>query len=190
MNFRTLAAGTALLALAGCGSPPPASTDTTGAAPLRPAASIIDIMDGIIDPAADYFWEAVATESTAEGTVEHRPTTDEEWKAVRYRVLQLVEAGNLLMMPGRVIAHPGQQLADEGTPGNLTLEQAEEALRKDHAAFVGFARAFQETALRALDAVERRDIDAYLQVGGELDETCEACHSRFWYPGAQLPPTQ
>jgi hypothetical protein len=31
-------------------------------------------------------------------------------------------------------------------------------------------------------------VDAYLNAGGALDEACEGCHKRFWYPNAPTPP--
>lgn len=187
-----LLAAAPLLLLAGCqqkAATPAATTAAAETSPIRPIASIIDLMDGQIDPAADFLWESVATVSTTKGLEEHQPRTDEEWKQVRNRAIQLAEGANLLMMPGRVVAHPGQQLADEGTEGNLTREEAEKALRENHAAFVAFAQALQQTAIEALDAIDKRDIDAYLKVGGDIDEACEACHVRFWYPGSTPPPT-
>lgn len=187
----TLAAAAALSVLAGCA--PRTETTAVVAAPAetnlqQPVASIIDLMDGQVDPAADFIWESVAIVSTPKGLEEHQPRTEEEWKVVRQRALQLAEAANLLMMPGRVIAHPGQTLADEGTEGNLTHAQAEKLLKDEHASFVAFARALQETAVKTIAAIDKRDIDGYLQVGGEIDEACEGCHLKFWYPGSQAPP--
>jgi hypothetical protein len=177
--------------LAGCGGRTPAPVAAAPEPPRQeqPIASVIDLMDGQIDPAADFIWESVATVSTPKGMVEHQPRTDDEWKEVRRRALLLAEGANLLMMPGRVIAHPGQKLADEGTAGNLTREQAEALLKTDHEAFVAFARVLRDTAVRTLDSIEKRDVDAYLQAGGDIDEACEACHQKFWYPGSKPPPT-
>ena len=187
----TPGAAVALVLLSGCAreTDSPTAAATPDANFQQPVASIIDLMDGQVDPAADFLWEAVATISTEKGFEEHRPRTDEEWKAVRQRAVQLAEAANLLMMPGRVIAHPGQALADEGTQGNLTHAEAEKLLEDDRASFVAFARALQVTAVNAIDAIDKRDIDAYLEVGGAIDEACESCHLRFWYPGSTPPPT-
>jgi hypothetical protein len=73
---------------------------------MRPVASVRDIMAGMVAPAADEVWGAVAVTSTAEGLEETAPETDEEWERVRFQALQLAEASNLLMMEGRSVAGP------------------------------------------------------------------------------------
>ncbi len=167
------------------GNPSAAASDAPA---LKPVASIIDLMMGQVDPAADFLWESVATVSTTEGTVEHQPRTEQEWLEVRLKALQLAEAANLLMMPGRRVAHEGQRLEDEGTDGNLTQEQAQAALDQDHGAFIGFAAALREVAIQQVDAIDRRDIPRFFDLGAQLDEVCEGCHLKFWYPGAKTPP--
>ena len=75
----------------------------------RPTATIKDIMVSIIDPEADVLWNSVATIISAAGTEEREPKTDEEWAAVRQSAIQLVEATNLLRIPGRQVAKPGEK---------------------------------------------------------------------------------
>jgi hypothetical protein len=33
-----------------------------------------------------------------------------------------------------------------------------------------------------VDAVDQRDVQKFSDLGGSLDEVCEACHKTFWYP--------
>jgi hypothetical protein len=171
-------------------STPPASSSTALPGGLKPAASILDLMVDPIDSSADFLWESVATISTLEGVEERQPRTDAEWKVVRQKTLLLMEAANLLVTEGRVVAHPGQQLDEPDGQHDLTPAQAQAEIDKDRAAYVGFARALQDTSGRILGAIEKRDIAAYLDAGGALDEVCEGCHLRYWYPGAVTPPTQ
>jgi hypothetical protein len=170
----------------------PAAAASTLSAPLpgglEPKASVLDLMSEVVDPNADDLWEAVAVVSTTTGSEEHQPRTEEEWKLVRRQALTLVEAANLLVTEGRVVAHPGQQLAEPGGQGDFTPEQAQAEIDKDRGAFVGFARALQIAAVQLLGAIDKRDVDAYLEAGGALDEACEGCHRRFWYPNSPLPP--
>jgi hypothetical protein len=159
------------------------------ATPEKPIASILDLMAGQVDPAADFLWESVATISTPKGMVEHQPRTEEEWLAVRLKALQLAEAANLLMMPGRRLAHPGQHLDDEGAQGNLTGEQAQAAIDANRDTFLAYAVALRDTAERTLEAIDKKDVNQYLEIGGAIDEACEQCHLKFWYPGSVTPPT-
>ena len=130
----------------------------------------------------------MATVSTLEGTVEHQPRTDAEWLQVRLRALQLAEAANLLMIPGRQVGHPGQQADDLGTPGYLSIAQAQSAIDAERDIFLAYAAALRDTAVRAVSAVDQRNLDEFLEVGGQIDEACEQCHQKFWYPGAAPPP--
>ena len=183
-----LIAACAALVLSACAREAP---QTASAAPppppFKPVASIIDLMEGQVDPAADAMWESVATISGPKGTVEKQPRTDAEWKEVRRQALLLIEGANLLMMDGRVVAHQGQTL--EGAPGptDFTPAQSEAAIKAQRPAFNAFAFALLNAGNEALQATEARNVDAFLEAGGAIDEACEACHKKFWYPGGGTP---
>jgi hypothetical protein len=83
-------------------------------AEYRTTATIKDIMDSIVDPSADFIWESVATVISAKGTEERAPHTDEEWKEVRRRAIMLLEATNLLQIPGRQVAKPHEKSENPG----------------------------------------------------------------------------
>jgi hypothetical protein len=148
-------------------------------------------MDLMLDPIAsnaDALWGAVGSVSTPTGSKDLAPSTDAEWAAVRQKALIVMEAANLLVVEGRVVAHPGQTLKDPPGKTDLTPEQAQAAIGKDRAAFVGFAGALQSAVGEMLAAIDKRDVDAYSAAGGTLDEVCESCHQRFWYPAAANAP--
>jgi cytochrome c556 len=175
------------LALGACAKQEPAKPVVSATA-FQPTASIIDLMSGQVDPAADFLWESVATTSGPKGREEKQPRTEDEWAAVRRQALIVIEAGNLLMMEGRVVAHPGQKLENPPGPGDLTPEQSLAAITADRATFNAYARAFQDAGLLALRSIEARNVEAFLEAGGVIDEACEQCHKKFWYPGGGAPP--
>jgi hypothetical protein len=149
--------------------------------PLRPVATIKEIMDALVDPQSDVIFEAVATILTKSGTEERAPRTDADWEAVRKGALLLIEGGNLLMVPGRHAAGPG---AKSEVPG-VELEPAEiEALiNKNPGLFVRRAQGVVGAAIVALRAIEAKDVQGLSNAAGALDAACESCHSDFWYPG-------
>ena len=106
---------------------------------MRPVASVLDLMLGQIDPAADFLWESVATISGPKGVEERQPRTDAEWAEVRYKALMVIEGANMLMVEGRQVAHPGQQLEEPGGATDYTPAQAQAEIDKDRASFVAFA---------------------------------------------------
>ena len=143
-------------------------------------ASIKDIMDTQIDPSADYIWQSIGTEVSAEGIKDKRPQNPDEWKEARRKAMLLVEGANLLMMPGRKVAKPGEKA--ENPEVELNPEQIQELIEKDRPAFIKLAKEFQKISIEQLKAVEDKDVDSMLRLGGTLDETCENCHKVYWYP--------
>jgi hypothetical protein len=148
-------------------------------------ASIKELMDATVDPSADGLWDAVGTISTRDGTEERRPRTDEDWQQVRRYAITLLESTNLLLIEDRRAAPPN---SSNGI-GELSPEKIDRLISNNRASFVGFSIALSATAHRALDAIDRKDAEALLQAGGDIDQACEACHLTFWYPTAQARPS-
>jgi hypothetical protein len=189
MNSKTFSwfcvtAGALLVAVA-CSSPQtqtaaPAAKPAAPAPDYRLTGTIKDIMDGVVDPSADYLWDSVATIVTRKGTEERRPRTDEDWKNVRRRAIALAEAPNLLMMEGRKVAKPGEKSENPGI--ELGPEDIQQILDGDRATFIQRARALQDAAQQALAAIDRKDVDGLSNAGETIDEACEQCHLKYWYP--------
>lgn len=158
----------------------------TGEPPYAPVATIKDIMDAMVDPSADVVWNSVATIANAQGIVDKAPKTPEEWADVRRGALRVVEGANLLMMPGRHVARPGEK---SETPGvELEPEVIEANINKDRAKFNKLAIGLQEATREALKAIEAKDTEGVVNAGEKMDTACENCHTTYWYPNQPLPP--
>ena len=94
MRAFVLSVAAGVLVLSGCREPPPSKAETAAVPELRLIATIRDIMDSFIDPAADHIWDAVAITVTAKGREERYPRTDEEWKELRRRAIQVMEGAH------------------------------------------------------------------------------------------------
>lgn len=136
-------------------------------------------MDSVVDPNADAIWDSVEIVATLEGTVEKAPKTDDDWKALRRQAISLAEASNLLLIPGRRIARPGEKAEDERV--DLKPEEIEERIKQDPASWVTGAHALHDAVMESLKAIEARDVKALLNAGDVLDQSCETCHRRYWY---------
>jgi hypothetical protein len=183
---RVMLALAVLCATVACSTSEPTPAPSADVTPYEPAATVKDLMQSIIDPAADQVWNAVTTVQTATGTVETVPKTDEDWLKVRHGAVGLAEGANLLMMPGRHVARPHEK---SETPG-VELEPAEmEALiNKDRPAFYMRARALHEAGLAAVAAADAKDSKKLFEVGEQIENACEGCHSHYWYPNEKVPP--
>ena len=150
---------------------------------LRPTATVKDIMDSVVDPSADYLWDSVATIVSAAGVEERAPKTDKEWADVRKQAVQLVEATNLLIMEGRRVAKPGEKA--ENPDVELGPEEIETLINGDRQAWIGFAHALHDAAMVAFKATDARNAQGLLDAGEGIDEACENCHLKYWYPASK-----
>jgi cytochrome c556 len=152
--------------------------------PFLPVASIQDLMESQIDPAADFIWGSVGTFITAAGVDDRQPHTDEEWRQVRRKVVALIEATNLLTIPGRRVASSDFPSAG---PGVLSSAEIECKVAADRAQFDAFAVSLREVALQELADIDHKDAAALAQAGEAMDGACEACHRANWYPHEIIP---
>ena len=153
-------------------SPPPTTE-------YRPASTIKDIMDSIVDPSADGIWDSVEVIATLQGTTEKSPKTDDDWKALRRHAIALIEASNLLVMPGRHIAQPGEKAEDARI--DMHPEVIEALVSKDRASWTKLAFGLQDAGVQNLKAITARDVKQLIDAGEVLDMACESCHKKYWY---------
>lgn len=153
--------------------------------PFIITATIKELMDSTVDPAADGLWDSVAVVSSRTRVEERQPRTDEEWKAVRRHAITLIEAMNLVVMEGRHAAPPGTKPNE----GELAPEEIDQRIAASRPAFVQFAHGLRASAVKALEAIDRKDAAALLEVGGDIDAACEVCHVTYWYPDQKIPAT-
>ena len=137
-------------------------------------------MDSVVDPSSDYLWESVATIVTKKGTEERRPRTDEDWKQARRRAIALIEGTNLLVMEGRLVAKPGEKSENPGI--ELGPEEIKAVIDSDRASFIKFAHALHDAGTKALAAIDAKNADGLSDAGETIDEACEQCHLKYWYP--------
>jgi hypothetical protein len=171
-----------------CGrtSEPPVTGTPAGEAPVfLPEATIKDLMLGLVDTSADVVWLSVTTTVSDKGMVDVRPKNDEEWAEVRYGALRLVEAANLLMIPGRRVAPPGDKSVAPGV--ELEPEEMDVMIAKDRAGWNQRSKALHDAALLAVRAAEAKDADKIFEVGETIEHACEGCHRQYWYPNEVIP---
>jgi len=171
---------------AACSKSEPAPAPASDAPQYQPAATVKDLMQSIVDPSADLVWNAVTTVQTATGTIDKAPKTADDWLKVRHGAVGLSEGANLLMMPGRHVAQPHEK---SDTPGvELEPAEMEVLINKDRAAFIERAKALHEAGMAAVAAADAKDPQKLFEVGEQIEQACENCHSHYWYPNEKIPP--
>ena len=120
--------------------------------PFKPVADVKQLMQAVIDPAADAIWDATGWIVTPQGEEERKPKNDAEWVAVRNHAIALTEAGNLLMMAPRA---------------------------KDGGEWMKQAQAMVDTGTAAWRAADAKDVQKLFDTGGEVYEACSSCHQKY-----------
>lgn len=128
----------------------------------------------------------MAIRVTDTGTVQKVPQSEEEWINVRRGAVRLVEAANLLMVPGRHVARPGEKSEAPGV--ELEPEEMEVLINEDIPGWNARTNAFREAGMLALQAIDARDTQRIYDVGDRIEMACENCHLNYWYPNQVLLP--
>jgi len=182
MKYRFAAAGLFLLSaltMEQC-TPKPDSAQSE----LKGVVSVKELMESLIDPLSDNIFDAVASDVSLEkGSIDIKPTTDEDWAKVKQGAVMLAEGSNLLKLP-RPVAPPGDKNNSEGANApELSPEAIQAKIDGDRALWNKHADELRAAAMKTLDLVKARNSDALFEMGGELDMVCEGCHLEYWYPG-------
>ena len=144
-----------------------------------PRITIHEIMESMMMPSAEAVWDSVAYISTAEGTIDAKPETEEDWQKLRWSAVTMAEGANALLIPGRRVDQPGAVADDDDELGPAEIQ----ALIDDNRpAWIAFAQAMHATAMETIRVIDAKDVDGVSDVGGAIDDACESCHLQFWYP--------
>jgi len=172
------AAGLLLVSLTACSQQ---TATTESESPYKITATIQDIMDAQVDPAADEIWNSVASIVTASGIEEKQPRTDEEWEQLKLKAFLVIEGANLLVMPGRKVAPEGAPLDPDELAGEKP-EDIQKAMETNRTAWVQLAQGLHDSGLEVMAAIQAKSPEQLIEAGEKLDTACENCHSTFWYP--------
>jgi hypothetical protein len=168
----------------GCQSQAPAP-EAPSQPPYMPTATIKDLMLSVIDGAADVVWLSVTTVVDDKGMLETKPITDEDWIKVRHGAITLMEAANLLMIPGRRVARPGEK---SETPGvELEPEEMDALIAQDRGAWNARAKALHDVVEQVVQAIDAKDAEKVFELGEQIELACEGCHKQYWYPNEVIP---
>jgi hypothetical protein len=140
-------------ALAACSPQSPSATKVSASAKFNADLPMSEFMGHFVDPAAFMYWKNSGTMIDEKGEHDLSPTTDEGWDVLVTGATMLVEAGNVLQLPGRT--------------------------RAPEADWNKYAQLLSERAMIARAAAEKHDKAAVFDEGGKVYEVCVACHEQF-----------
>ncbi len=150
---------------------------------LKPIVSVKELMRDMLDPAADYIFDAVKTVYTTKGVVETTPKTERDWEKIRIGAVTLAEGVYLLKIP-RPFAPPGDENNSTGADATeLSPAQITAKIEADTVLWNAKIEALRNVGLEVLEIVKQKKVDELWDAGNNLDQACESCHLQYWYPG-------
>jgi hypothetical protein len=173
-----------------CTSKPTSATSNaaTPAAPsldssLSPTLSVKELMEHIIDPTADWIFDAAVIDISHKGVTETKPLSEDDWLKVERGGWVLAESTNLLKIPRRMVPAGEEDKPHQPGEPELSPDQIQAKIEKDRALWYKYADGLKTAALDAVRIAKARDIDALFKAGDVIDQACESCHLEYWYPG-------
>jgi hypothetical protein len=174
-----------------CSSPTPsASTTSTPAGPprelwgeMKPIVSVKELMRDMLDPLADYIFDAVGIVVSKSGTVEKGPKTDADWDRIRIGGVSMAEGAYLLKVR-RPFAPRGDLNNSTGPDAvELSPDAITAKVEKDPVEWNARIETLRNVGLEVIDIVNRKAANELWDAAENLDQACEACHRSYWYPG-------
>ena len=120
--------------------------------PFRHVADVKQIMQSVLEPAADEYWDGVGTIIDHTGVTEIRPETVEDWDALVNHAYVIAESGNLLMLGTRP---------------------------KDGGEWMQLSRALVDVGEKAIRAAQAHNPQAVFDVGAAVYDVCTRCHDKY-----------
>jgi hypothetical protein len=142
--------------------------------------SVRTIMAAMVDPSGDFLFESIADVADEHGVTHKAPITPKDWDAVRHNLQVLVDAQQLLIVPGRRAAEPGDRSSNPAVENEP--ERVQTLLDAEHPDFVRRAGRLRDAATLGLKAVDSRDTKGLFTAITAIDKACESCHLHYWYP--------
>jgi hypothetical protein len=128
------------------------ATFPTDATPYYTALPLKQFMSDVMSHAAGEVWKRQGYISDAKGLRSLFPKNAEEWKEAENASLLLAETTNVLLIPGR---------------------------RVDDQQWIAGVAAVRDNALKLAASARKRDENAFMQAGSELNDACYSCHKRY-----------
>jgi len=138
-------------------------------------------MQGPINDATNALWDIGNNAMDDEGGIDPAQMNDAKWEQLRQSAELLGLSAQKMAEAGTIRAAPSGHEQDE-QPDAYSMEDVQSYIDADPQAYRLMARALGDHAKNIADAARAREAKKAGLLVGELDQVCEACHAKYWYP--------
>jgi len=148
-----------------------------------PPPNLHELMKNVVAVQTQAIWDVGNKAQDDQGNPDAARLAAGDWSKV-------VDAGGKVREVAQTLAHsdhfvvaaPGAKIEGEGNPGSLSAKQVQAAIDAKPADFRALAQALAASMDGIVAAAKTRNAAKLFDVSGALDQVCENCHVKFWYP--------
>jgi len=141
------------------------------------------VMKEVVAPQANFLWDVGNRAMDDNGDADASRVSAADWSKLMSSGRAMKDAATKMAAATKVIvAAPGTKVQDEGASGSLTAAQIQKHVDADRQGFTERSRELAVVSDEFLAAAEAKDAAKLVAASGRLDQVCEACHVKFWYP--------
>jgi cytochrome c556 len=148
-----------------------------------PGIFLLPLMKGTVAPQAQILWDVGNKALDDDGNASAAKLTASDWTKLAAAAQKMKTASIAVTEASRVlIAPPGAKLQDEGAPGQAISRQIQGFIDANPKDFAVRAGELADVSDGFLKAAATKDVKTLAETSAKLDEVCEACHVKYWYP--------
>jgi cytochrome c556 len=165
--------------LLGCG----AIFAIAAAGNTAPAAANLHELMKDVAVQTQIIWDIGNRAMDEEGNPDPSKLAEADWAQIASAGTKVKDAAKTMAEARQIVgAAPGQKIQGEGNPGSFSARDVEKAIADNPRAFSAFAQQLAGSMDEITRAARLRNAAKVFDVAGQLDQVCEQCHMRFWYP--------
>jgi cytochrome c556 len=147
-------------------------------------ADVHALMKDVVAVQTQVIWDISNAAQDDQGNPDASKMSAADWTKIIDAAGKVRQASQTLAKADHVIAAaPGVKLEGEGNEGVAGAKQVQAALDKNPAEFRTRSQALATSMEQIATAAKAKDAAKVFEVSGVLDQVCEDCHQKFWYPG-------
>lgn len=159
-----------------------------GACNRTPEAQVHDSMVEVLVPASTTVWDVANRALNDQSVADVSRLKEADWTALAAASQQMKDRPLLLAAQKHVVvADPVVKIEDEEDPGGSNAQDVQRYIDANPAVFAQRAQKLADTADVFLIAAKTRDGTKLEAASEHLDEVCDSCHEKFWFPEDAAP---
>ena len=146
-------------------------------------ADLHDLMKNVVAVQTQVVWDIGNQALDDQGNPDASKLAAADWTRIIDAATKVRQASQTLARADHVqAAAPGMKIEGEGNSGALGAKQVQALIDKDPAGFRAMSQALAGSMEQIGAAAKAKDAAKLFEVSGALDQVCESCHMKFWYP--------